>query len=107
MNKTLRPLPLKIAGVIGILSTAFYLAVAVGQEAGLGPAVFWVVLMATASLLAWYADEFPGRRAAIVAAVLFFVLGVVSPDFFAVVFLLAVVLCFIGFAGASNPTTRE
>lgn len=103
----LRPIPLRIAGVIGILTTAFYLAVAVGQEAGVGPALFWLVVMAIASLLAWYAEEFPGRRAAIAAAALFFVLGVVSPDFFAIVFLVAVVLCFIGFAGFSKSPSGE
>lgn len=97
MSNKLRHIPLKIAGVIGLLSTAFYLAVAVGQETGVGPAALWLVMMASASLLAWFADEFEGRRAAIVAAGLFFILGIASPPFFAVVFLVAVVLCVLGF----------
>jgi len=90
-------MPLKIAGAIGAFVTAYYLAVAVGQPEGVGPAVFWLVMMATASLLAWFADQFPGRRAAITSAVLFFVLGILSPIFFAIVFLAAVILCMVGF----------
>lgn len=81
---------------------AFYLAVAVGQDAGLGPAIPWLVLMATASFLAWFADQFQGRRAAMAAAAIFFVLGIVSPIFFAIVFLVAVVLCVIGFVDFSR-----
>lgn len=92
-----RPLPLKIAGGIGMLATAFYLAVVVGHEDGVGPALFWLALMASAALLAWFADQFPGRRAAITAAGIFFVLGIFSPIFLALVFLLAVILCVIGF----------
>lgn len=92
-----RPLPLKIAGVIGILVSALYLAVAVGQDEGIGPALFWLVLMVTASLLAWFADQFQGRRAAIAAAVMFFVLGLLSPWILAIAFLVAVVFCMVGF----------
>lgn len=60
-------------------------------------AIFWLVVMATAALLAWFADEFQGRRAAVAAAVLFFILGILSPILFAVIFLVAVSLCVIGF----------
>lgn len=83
--------------MIGMFTFAFYLAVAVGQVAGVAPAVPWLVLMATASILSWFADQFQGRRAAVAAAAIFFVLGIVSPIFFAIVFLVAVVLCVIGF----------
>lgn len=90
-------MPLKIAGVIGMLATALYLTVVLNQGSGFGLELFWLVLMATAALLAWYADRFTGRRAAMGAAAIFFLLGLVSPWVLAVAFLAAVVLCFVGF----------
>lgn len=92
-----RPIPLKIAAVIGVLVTAMYLAVAIGQPEGIGPAIFWMVLIATASGLAWFADQFEGRTAAVVAAVIFFVLGILSAPLLAIIFLVAVLLCMVGF----------
>lgn len=93
----MRPIPLKIAGVIGMLTSALYLTVVLNQGDGLGPELFWLVLMATAALLAWYADRFEGRRGAMAAAAIYFVLGLVSPWVLAVAFLVAVALCVAGF----------
>ena len=103
----LRPLPLKIAGVIGVFVMAFYLAVAIGDPEGIGPAIFWVVLMGTAAVLAWFADQFEGKRAAYGAAALFFVLGILSPPLFAAVFLVAVVLCVVGFVNFGDDDEQE
>lgn len=97
LSGEVRPVPLKIAGVIGMLTTALYLTVVLNQGDGFGPELFWLVLMATAALLAWYADRFAGRRGAMAAAAIFFVLGLVSPWVLAVAFLAAVVLCIVGF----------
>ena len=97
ITPTVRPLPLKIAGGIGLLITAFYLAVAVGGEEGIGPAIFWLALMAAGAALAWYAGQFQQRKAAIAAAGIFFVLGLVSPFILALAFLAAVILCVVGF----------
>lgn len=97
LSPTVRPLPLKIAGGIGLLVTSFYLAVAVGQDEGIGPAIFWLVIMAAGALLAWYAGQFEQRKAAMAAAGIFFVLGLVSPFILALAFLVAVVFCVIGF----------
>ena len=93
---SVRPLPLKIAAIIGVLATAFYLAVAVGAGGETGAAFFWATLMGVASLLAWFADQLPGRRSAIAAAILFFVLGLLAPLYLALAFLVAVILCVVG-----------
>lgn len=103
----IRPIPLKIAGVIGVFVMAFYIATAVDRPAGLGLTVFWSVLMGVASLLAWFADQFEGKRVAYIAAGLFFVLGILSPPFFAAVFLVAVLLCFVGFVSLGNDDDQE
>lgn len=95
LSKEVRPLPLKIAGGLGLVITALYLAVAV--EEGTGPAIFWLILMASGAVLAWYAGQFEQRRAAMAAAGIFFVLGLVSPIIIAVAFLVAVILCVAGF----------
>lgn len=97
LSPEVRPVPLKIAGVIGMLTSALYLTVVLNQGDGLGPELFWLVLMATGALLAWYANRFEGRRGAMAAAAIFFVLGLVSPWVLAVAFLIAVALCVAGF----------
>ena len=106
----LRRLPLRIAGVIGLASAVVYLAVLLGQEdtSLLPQAIFWFGVMLTAGLLAWFADrlEHRGRQSAIIAAGLFFVLGVFSNLVFAMVYLLTTVLSVAGFAGTS-PSSRE
>lgn len=92
-----RPLPLKIAGGLGMLISALYLSVVVGQDEGIGPALLWLLLMAAGASLAWIAGQFQHRKAAMAAAGIFFVLGLVSPIILAVAFLVAVVLCVVGF----------
>lgn len=52
-ESSIRPLPLKVAGAIGAFAAVLYLAVAVAQPEGLGPAVFWFLAMVAAALLAW------------------------------------------------------
>jgi hypothetical protein len=66
-------------------------------EEGIGPAILWLVLMAAGSLLAWFAGQLALRRAAMAAAGIFFILGLVSPIILAIAFLVAVVLCVAGF----------
>lgn len=96
-----RRLPLKIAGIIGFLSSAIYLAVILEDGTLLVQAVIWLVIMAAAAGLAWFADQVPARsrRMAIWAAVLFFALGIFSTQFFVLVFLGASLLAFSGFLG--------
>jgi hypothetical protein len=106
----LRRLPLRVAGVIGLASALVYLAVVLGQEdtSMLALAILWFALMLTAGLLAWFADrlEHLGRRSAMIAAGLFFVLGVLSSPVFAMVYLLTTMLSVAGFAGTS-PSSGE
>jgi len=106
----LRRLPLRIAGIIGLAGAVFYLAVLLGQEdtSSRPQAIFWLGVMVTAGLLAWFADRFEhqGRRSAMIAAGLFFVLGVFSNPVFAVVYLLTTMLSVVGFAGTS-PSSGE
>ena len=74
-----RRLPLKIAGVIGIFTAAFYVAVLLGATGPVGALeIGWVVLMFVAGVLAWTAPDTPvhARRVAMAAAVLFFITGV-------------------------------
>ncbi len=106
----LRRMPLRIAGVIGLAGAVVYLAVVLGQEetSSLPQAIFWLGVMVVAGLLAWFADrlEHRGRRSAMIAAGLFFVLGVFSNPVFAVVYLLTTMLSVAGFAGTS-PSSGE
>jgi MFS family permease len=103
----LRRMPLRIAGVIGLASAVVYLAVVLGQEdtSSRPQAIFWFGVMLVAGLLAWFADrlEHRGRRSAMVAAGLFFVLGVFSSVVFAIVYLVSTLLSVAGFA-ATSPT---
>ena len=84
--------------------------VVLGQEetSSLPQAIFWLGVMVVAGLLAWFADrlEHRGRRSAMIAAGLFFVLGVFSNPVFAVVYLLTTLLSVAGFAGTS-PSSGE
>lgn len=103
-----RRLPLRIAGVIGLFSAVFYLAIILGQEdtSQMAQAVFWLVLMATAGILAWSADSSGtrARKQAVGAAAMFFVLGLFSSaELFVVVFLTALVFSVLGFAGMGQP----
>lgn len=102
----LRRLPLKVAGVIGIFSAALYLAVILGQtdSSQTASAVFWLVLIAAAGLLTWLADDSPthGRRMAMGAAGLYFILGIFASTAFMVVFLAGMILTILGFAGVSR-----
>ena len=49
------------------------------------------------SAVAWFADQFQGRRGAVAAGLTFFVLGILSPMPVALFFLLAAVLCYLSF----------
>ncbi len=68
-------------------------------------AIFWLGVMLIAGFLAWFADrlEHQGRRSAMIAAGLFFVLGVFSNVVFAIVYLVSTLLSVAGFAGTSPP----
>ncbi|MDX1469457.1 MAG: hypothetical protein R3258_08945 [Acidimicrobiia bacterium] len=107
----LRRLPLKIAGVIGIFSAAFHLAVLLGiggaSESGL--VVGLILLMFLAGVLAWVAPESSthGRRIAMVAAGLFFLVGLPTESVFLYVFLVALVLSILGFAGVEKQEINE
>ena len=103
----LRRAPLRIAGVIGLGSALLYLAAVVGQDdtTALPQAVFWFAVMAAAGLLAWFADQsaHQGRRMAMIATGLFFVIGLLTQSTpFVVIYLVAVVLSVLGFAGTAT-----
>ncbi len=99
----LRRLPLRVAGVIGILSGILFLAIilGLGEPSGIGLEVVWLVLMLAAGLLAWFADRSVqrGRMMAMSAAGIFFLLGMFSQGGMVWVFLAALVLSTLGFAG--------
>jgi MFS family permease len=107
----LRRLPLRIAGVIGLASAVVYLAVVLGQEdtSSLPQAIFWLGVVLVAGFLAWFADrlEHQGRRSAMIAAGLFFVLGVFSNVVFVIVYLVSTLLSVAGFAGTSQTREEE
>jgi hypothetical protein len=107
-SKGLIRIPLRIAGIIGLASAVIYIGVALGQEdtSLLPQAFFWFGVMFTAGLLAWFADrlEQRGRRSAMIAAGLFFVVAVFSDTVFAMVYLLATVLSVAGFALTSRSS---
>ncbi|HIE21951.1 MAG TPA: hypothetical protein EYP73_05065 [Acidimicrobiia bacterium] len=96
-----RRIPLRVAGVIGLASAVVYLIVILGETDSplLTLAIFWLVVMIGSGLLAWYAVEAErGRMMARLAAGGFFLVGLFSNPVFAVVFLVAVVLCIVGSA---------
>ena len=107
----LRRLPLKIAGVIGIFSAAFHLAVLLGASNATvdAIAIVWIVIMFVAGVLAWTAPDTPahGRRVAIGAAAGFFVVGLPAAPVFVAIFLVGMVLSIIGFAGIPKTGTNE
>lgn len=109
-SKGLIRIPLRIAGVIGLTSAVIYIGVVFGQEdtSLLPQAFFWFGVMLMAGLLAWFADRFEhrGRRSAMIAAGLFFVVAVFSSMVFAMVYLLATVLSVAGFA-LTSPSSEE
>lgn len=95
-----RVVPLKVAGVIGLLMAIIYLALLVGLPDSGGLGYVWLGAIVAASALAWFADELGGKRPAVVATVIFFVLGILSEFGIAIVFLSAAILSFLGFAPA-------
>ena len=108
----MRRLPLRIAGIIGVVTALIYLGGVLGQgdTQFLPQAVVWFAVMLSAGLLAWFADklEARGRTAAIVAASLFFGLGVFSGSVvFVVTFLVATVLAVAGLTGSSGGNRLE
>lgn len=109
-SKGLSRMPLRIAGVIGLASAVIYIGGALGQEdtSLLPQAFFWFGVMLTAGLLAWFADRFEhrGRRSAMIAAGLFFVVAVFSGVVFAIVYLLTTVLSVAGFV-VTSPSSGE
>jgi FtsH-binding integral membrane protein len=92
---------LRIAGAIGLGSVVVYVAVVAGQEdrASVPQAVFWVVVILGAGALAWFAERSSahGRRMAMSAATMFFVVSVFSSGVFVAVYLTATVLTVLGF----------
>lgn len=105
-SRIIRPIPLKIAGVIGILSAVLYLAVIVGVEdrSGFPQAYLWLAIMLSAGVLAWFADRVTGkeRRMALGAAVLFFFLAMFSSPVFVLVYLTATFLAGFGWFGVKT-----
>ena len=95
LQNELRPLPLKVAAVVGVLLLGVYVALLLDDRLSFG-SVFWGVLLALGIGLAWFSDQL-GRRAAQLAAALFFVLGILSSPLYALAFLVMVVLCVVGF----------
>ena len=106
-SRPIRPIPLKIAGVIGFLSAALYLAVIVGVEdrSGFPQAYLWLAVMVFAGLLAWFADSVTGRerRMAFGATGLFFLLAIFSSPIFVVVYLTATFLAVFGWLAVKTP----
>lgn len=106
-----RRLPLRIAGTIGLFSAVFYLAIIVGEEdtSLLPQAIFWLILMTTAGILAWSADHSVerGRAMAMGAAAIFFILGLLALEIFVIVFLVALVFSVLGFAGMGQASQGE
>ena len=89
-----RPIPLKAAAVIGaILGLVFVIT---SFESGRSP-LFWSTLIFGTSAIAWFADQFEGKRGAVAAGLTFFVLGILSPMPVALFFLLAAILCYVSF----------
>lgn len=104
-----RGMPLKIAGIIGLVSAFIYLAGLIGQDdtTFLPQAIFWFAVMVAAGLLAWFAAGGKGRVMAVAAAALFFILGLFSGSWFAVaVYLAAFILSVIGIFGAYSPKQK-
>ena len=102
----LRRLPLKVAGVIGIFSAAFHLAVllGIGEASESAVVIGLILLMFVAGILSWVAPDIRahGRRLAMAAAALFFLVGLPSSTVFVYIFLVALVLAILGFAGVEK-----
>ncbi len=88
-----------------MVSASVYVIVILGQESVPPLALFWLAVMGGAGILAWSAGDSPtrGRAMARMAAAGFFLVGLFSSPFFAVVFLVAVVLCVAGSARLGEP----
>lgn len=85
------------AGGIGLVTALLYVALVVGagDSASTLTAMGWLVAMAGAGLLAWFADRAStkaGRRMIWIAFALFFVLGVLSIFTIGILYLIASVL---------------
>ena len=102
----LRRLPLRMAGLLGVIASLVYVAGILGQEdtTFLPQALFWFAVMLLAGGSAWYADRSLryGHLLARGAAVAYFVLGLVSNVIFMIGFVLALVLAVAGFAGTTR-----
>lgn len=99
-SSPVRPLPLKIAAIVGVILLGVYGALLLDDNLSVG-SVFWGIVLATGIILAWFADQL-GRRSAQIAAGVFFVLGILSAPIYAVVFLVMVILCLLGFVRFGN-----
>lgn len=99
----IRRLPVRIAGLAGVVAAFLYLAGILGQDdtEALPQAMFWFAVMMGAGLLAWFADRLADRArlSAVLAGGLFFVIAVFSNLVFATVFLVATALCVVGVVG--------
>ena len=104
--RRVRRIPLKIAGVIGLVSAALYLAVIVGAEdrSGFPQAYLWLAIMIFAGVLAWFAHRVVGkeRRMAFGATTLFFLLAMFSSPIFVVVYLTATFFAVFGWLGVKT-----
>lgn len=102
----LRKLPLRVAGLLGVIASLVYVAGILGQEDTefVPQALFWFAIMLVAGASAWYADRSQryGHMLARGAAVAYFVLGLVSNVIFMIGFVLALVLAVAGFAGTTR-----
>lgn len=105
-GQPIRRLPLKIAGVIGVLSAVMYLYVTFGVDNGsIGAEAFlWLIVLTAAGLLALFADRFQGRERAlaITSTSLFFLLAMFASPVFVLVYLLAAILALAGFWGTKT-----
>lgn len=105
-SKGLRRLPLRMAGLLGVIASLVYIAGIRGQDdtTFLPQALFWFSVMLLAGGSAWYADRSLryGHVLARGAAVAYFVLGLVSNVVFMIGFVLALVLAVAGFAGTAK-----
>ena len=98
-----RPVPLKAAAVIG--AALGMLFVLTSFETGRSP-LFWATIIFATSAVAWFADQFEGRRGAVAAGLTFFVLGVLSPMPVALFFLVAAILCYLSFVDLERGRTE-
>ncbi|MGB7859652.1 MAG: hypothetical protein WBM90_04070 [Acidimicrobiia bacterium] len=108
--RPIRSLPLKIAGVIGVLSAVMYLYVTLGTDSGsIGAEAFlWLIVLTAAGLLALFADRVQGRERAlaIASASLFFLLAMFASPVFVLVYLFSAILALAGLWGTrTEPGT--